>query len=869
MLRFLNELNGIEDADEQDKEIRKQIKMLKKQPISTDIKQQIKDLYNQLYNIQYKKDYLCLIIDKVSDYKYAFEKGIYLNGEKYVRLVGTNGGVKNSTIIFIKETQYKEIYKRLNNGRDLTKLLVPAKFESYQALTCSGSIPVSNPDGVIVVNDCVVHFKSDIIQLDDENVQEPTEQLIKDTDVELMDSDGYGLLLPYQSERWTKELHQNGISSGFCIRNSWCKGMVFCYDYVAFADIIAHNHIIKDAWGVDRDITKSSMIITTSMLKLWDSYSSMEDYFKNCEDNNYVFSVTKCCPEELENERNLNYQFLQSYQLTDKEIDELIEPTVSEIKDSLGQDYRKSILFLKGMYLNNQSAINGENDIGKALMIAPEIINDGFIYSIIHRMIKKRINEAKVAVLKIHANFSIVSGDPYSLCQNMFGLKVTGLLKLGESYNKYWINCGAEKVACFRAPMTCHNNIRILKMTHDKEIDFWYQYMNTVTVFNSWDTTAHALNGCDKDSDSVFLTDNSVLLAKTRELPAIMCVQRKADKIVITPESLYKANVNSFGDEIGTTTNRITSMFDTQAKFTQNSKEYKELDYRIRCGQLYQQNAIDKTKGIIAQPMPKSWYNNDENIIQKSDSNDIRKKKIFNQSIVADRKPYFMCYIYPETMARYKKYIENTNRKSLMQFRMPLEELLKTYKKTKKQRKFVKYYYKRMPVGIDDCLINRVCWRIEKEFDGNNDNVKQNSDFDYTIYKSDVEYSKYMKNKLINIYKEYNYKLQEYSKTIKQEHIDSDDANLQYQLMKNEFHERCDKACSDERQLCNILLDICYSSQNTKQFVWDMCGQTIIKNLLKTHNNKLSYPLMTDDGDSSFGGHKFKMQECKIGDEDL
>ena len=47
----------------------------------------------------------------------------------------------------------------------------------------------------------------------------------------------------------------------------------------------------------------------------------------------------------------------------------------------------------------------------------------------------------------------------------------------------------------------------------------WYRYLTTVTIFNAWDTAAHALNGLDKDSDSCLLTDNPILVENTREDP--------------------------------------------------------------------------------------------------------------------------------------------------------------------------------------------------------------------------------------------------------------------------------------------------------------------------------------------------------------
>ena len=118
----------------------------------------------------------------------------------------------------------------------------------------------------------------------------------------------------------------------------------------------------------------------------------------------------------------------------------------------------------------------------------------------------------------------------------------------------------------------------------------WYQYMTTCTILNAWDTTTHATNGADKDGDIYLLTDNKVLVENTENPPAIMCIQRKAQKKIIEEEDLALANKNSFGDEIGKTTNRITTMFDVQSQYEPGSVEYETLDYRIKCGQLFQQN---------------------------------------------------------------------------------------------------------------------------------------------------------------------------------------------------------------------------------------------------------------------------------------
>ena len=107
--------------------------------------------------------------------------------------------------------------------------------------------------------------------------------------------------------------------------------MAFTFDYVDFADKVADGkYIIKDAWGNDFDVRDVELILTTSMVKLWDSYDSCEDYVKNSLSNGYTFGIAKTCPKELESEHSLNYQFIQSYDLSDDEIEELIARTIYE-----------------------------------------------------------------------------------------------------------------------------------------------------------------------------------------------------------------------------------------------------------------------------------------------------------------------------------------------------------------------------------------------------------------------------------------------------------------------------------------------------------------------------------------------------------
>ena len=118
--------------------------------------------------------------------------------------------------------------------RDLEKKLVAGKFEAYKALTCSASVPVSLPKSVLVVDDIINVINEDVIFLDDSKTEEPV-MTFENQDIELSDSDGCGMICPSLAERWSKELDLDYISAGFCIRNAFCKGMVFTFDFHDFA----------------------------------------------------------------------------------------------------------------------------------------------------------------------------------------------------------------------------------------------------------------------------------------------------------------------------------------------------------------------------------------------------------------------------------------------------------------------------------------------------------------------------------------------------------------------------------------------------------------------------------------------------------
>lgn len=884
VLRWLTKLQNRENDDFRATEIKKEIKNIKKLENSYENKQKINDLYNELYEIQFQQDYLMLIMDSPQDYKKACQNKFsitidYGNRKEtvtYVRLLGTAGSIKKSTIMFINENRHDEIMRRINNGRylgpkegesvkthngiELGYKFIPAKLSAYFALQCSASISVPWPR-IIVVNDAEVKFK-DVVRIvtdsgNEENPIWPTVSEPQEVEIEADVSDGMGFISPEMSAKWAKSLNEGDEPlSGYNTRCAFVKGMVFTVPFVQFAEEVARTYVITDAWGDKRDIRDADVILTTSMLKLWDSYDGFEDYYENCMKNEYDFCIAKSSPRELRNVHTTNYQYLQDFTFTDEQINDLVSPTVTKIKECLGLDWKKLILYMCGAGLDEKNVLSMD-PMCKSIMANSELIKDPYVRSKVSRMIQKRINSAKIGVLDVAGDYAILGNDPYSLLQHIFGMEITGLMKAGECYHKYWTDKNVDEIVLFRAPMTSHENVQKLKVVASDEMKKWYGYIKTCCLINSWDTTAMRLNGADYDSDTVFSTNNEVLLNTFEYKDTLMCIQSKMPKKVPTEDDFIMSDINGFGDSIGSVTNRGTNMISLREKFDKNSEEYARLQYRIRTMMNYQQNAIDRIKGVVAQPIPKEWLESRLSKPKDGDDEVILKKKEVDYNIAAEIKPWFFIYRYSQLKAELDKYMKSVKSNCKIRFGKTLDDLYASDDKTEEEEAFIYNYEKYMPISRSPGTMNRICWRIEDEF--KTTDVLPDVEFDRSILKSDAEYSQEEFDAVKSVYDEYNKNMQIFLKGIRKNDSDKTERDIVISQLKNEFSNICYSICPNSRVLTNIVVDICYTSNKNKSFAWDVCGNEIFKNVLVNSNNKIQFPIKDENGDIEFCGNKFSL----------
>lgn len=767
--------------------------------------------------IDFTKIFLQVVIDKKADFARVTSKnGVTVNGINFRRFVGTTGGLKNNTLLFCNSQYIDRLNELCECKRNKDIKLVPAKYEAYKALTCSSSQPICNPNGILVVHDCITKYFADVIYLDDVYQNgNPVRELIKNKELENNVSDGFNLCTIEYMQRVGESLGLDYTPNGVCLRNAWLKGMLYPFPIYEFIEKYNNgNYLIEDVWGDIKDLRKCEMIVTESSLKLWSAYNSIDDYVNSYKECGYGFSVTKISPHELEEQRELNYQYLQSYEFSDEDIAELCEPTIKFLKDSMCGDYESTIRFLG---INQNTDLNSWQ---RALFTSEYMLGDPYVIDSTHRFIKKKINDAKIGKLLVDGNYQIASGDPFALMQSVCGLEVTGLLKANEVYSKFWIDRNEDEIVVFRSPMTSHNNIRKCKVNSSDECLYWYQYMGTIMIINGWDSFCMAENGEDYDSDLNFSTNNAVLKRNYKYLPAIECAQHTTEKVIVTENEVKKTNKNGMGNQVGTITNYVTSMMEVLARFEKGSDEYKELEYRIECGQLFQQDELDKLKGIVATPMPSEWYNLDACGDNK-----------FLQSICAYRKPYFMIYVYDETKRQYKQYIKASERKCSSLYGCTIQDLYDNYNTlNEEQIDFLFWYERKMPVGIGECSMNKICKYVEQQLDGHKSQLKNNSTFTYEVLKAKRRCTDEHRLALRELESEYRLCVADF-KANNSTKIDKSSASHKRQYMIYKFSNLAKEVCPNNDERMNIILDMTYKEKGNRQFCWDCIGELIIDRL--------------------------------------
>lgn len=223
-------------------------------------------------------------------------------------------------------------------------------------------------------------------------------------------------------------------------------------------------------------------------------------------------------------------------------------------------------------------------------------------------------------------------------------------------------------------------------------------------------------------------------------------------------------------------------------------------------------------------------------------------------------------YNYDFERVKYNKFLEEVNSKTISLYGKTFNEMANSMDLDDESKRFVDYCVKKCPIDMSPSTMNKICWAIEDAFKNDNTDFPD-SQFDYTIYKS----SNSTENQSYYDVKQLCDKYLDNVRELNRKKVCNEDERKillddKKQLLDT-FKDDISMVCPNEIVLCDTLLDMCYLGSLPKNIVWDVCGDIIVRNMLKKNNYMITYPEKSENADFWCGGVKYINKTIKVGGE--
>lgn len=856
-------------------------------------KEESKRIQDKINRMLFNPDYVTVVMDNLKQYDYLYHNGFYINNEKYKRLSCGAGQARVSTVVFGNEKIIPKVKEKLNNGRDMDKKLSPSKFNAYFGLYGSATKEVSEPKFLVVKDyENTTSFMANYViengwRVDDTIIP----KMMKDTPMNR--TDGMGLISYRQAKKWAKEIGLDYVPSQFCVRQSFIKGMLCVFPIHEFCEEINGGNYLVDTIYQDKngnyikaDLRDYDVIISESQFKLWDSFDSIDTYIDNCHKNKLDWRITLVTPKEAKKMLKLNYQFIQTLNLNQEDIEKLAEQFVDWITKVSYDNAYYMLLFLLGVNNDTEKVHNflSSSDAYwiKSLIANHNVKNDKYIRTKVRELIKRKIENACKGDIYVDGNFQVIVSDPFGFMQHVCGLPVTGLLKEGKSYSNYWNERGVTQVDAMRSPLTYRSEHVILNFQKDEDTEKWYRYCKLGIILNYHGHETFHFAGSDFDFDILATTPNKIMMKGVYrdELPVVYDAP-KPKKIRLTEDDLYQADTFSFGSIIGSITNKSSIGYAKlpliESKFGKESQEYKLVKSRLQQCCKAQSAQIDKAKiGQEVKGIPKVWVT--RNRIKKNKQGEIQCKqsnrKILYNNTLLDKYPYFFRYVYKSTNRDYKKYFDECNVICKQKYKMDFHQLETLESKTEEQKEFIANFYEFCPVLISDSPMNLLCKYIENVQWGISQKTKIDAkSFDYEIYKrKDFDYLEYYAD-VVSTVKKF-IRQQRNTIIVNNEDMTPNHSDKVHEISldntADNLYERLSRVNCNPYIIVNCLIDYFYkeNERGNKDLLWATYGKYIYKNIMEnTGKTTALFPIPCKDNeecDLHYLGYDYTLKEVTL-----
>lgn len=411
--------------------------------------------------------------------------------------------------------------------------------------------------------------------------------------------------------------------------------------------------------------------------------------------------------------------------------------------------------------------------LNRAIMKNHDLLNDIYVNDQIKKMIMGILNKAKCGKLypEHNSNYEFMISDPYALAQwafnwlqwTKYGTKgvengaVTdvakkngiGLIPPNHVYSRYWLDKNVSKIGACRSPLTDIAEHNILEVCNKEnisedvfsEMETYYRYIRSGIIYGLHDLSVIRHSDSDFDGDMVCTFDSEVFINNAWDVMPTT-YDKGVDKMEVEKYSTKvatKSDKQGFGNKVGFYSNWSTSLFAMIPLYADgerhSNKDYPEYNCTEKQRKLYEiiktvryfiGEEIDSTKTGVKPEKSNDFifvsYKPDAEEIRKYNQKEIEeyaKKHLKRNELVPKYMPYFFIYVRDYYKDKYTKYKSHMNDICKWYTYESIDNFVNGVMRgtrelvTESEKFFWKYFSEHCPLLLTDCLMNKICWKLE------------------------------------------------------------------------------------------------------------------------------------------------------------
>lgn len=460
---------------------------------------------------------------------------------KYKMLYRSAGKAKKGSVIFIKSSLWKKAHNFLWMGLKLPKKNAPiVEIGAYSSLIASsieGRIKI-DPSNILILKDVDSFFKTKVlsIELDENNHCQGIER--DNYEVKNTIFDGQALIDESIFPDWG-----NGY---VLLRHHFFKAAAFCTKIQKyFKDYFGDSYetaTVTDMWG-NQHLAKDIKLITTDQATKWLKFNVSYEYWSDrVRENGCWFGIVKTAhASKLGNKQRMSYQMVNSLNIdTMEEVLKDSQVYVENLKnnDKIFFDYLKR-------------SANFSNDFEVLLTLCEhnkDFVNSDYFRERRKVIISNYLKDLKSGHIIQNADNLVIVGNPYGMLMHSVGENCLQDPTLDKEEGT--IQCWTARfddnkyLAAFRSPYNSDANLGYLHNHYHPYFDKYFNLGKQIICVNLVETDFQAReNGSDQDSDQVYVTDESNIVAHAK-----YCYKHypTVDNNIPMEKNIYSSDIKNF-----------------------------------------------------------------------------------------------------------------------------------------------------------------------------------------------------------------------------------------------------------------------------------------------------------------------------------